>query len=261
MRIALGISYDGTHYHGWQRQEDAQLPTIQSAVEQALSKVAAHPITIRCAGRTDRGVHGLGQVVHFNTRAQRVNRAWVLGANTHLPRDIRVRWAHEVSDEFHARFSAVARRYCYVIYNGLIKPALLRDQVTTYYFPLNEQAMQEAAQYLIGQHDFTSYRAMQCQAKSPIRTVTRLSVTRRGDFIFIDIQANGFLHHMVRNITGVLMTVGNGQHQPIWAKELLEIKDRTQGAVTAPSSGLYFMEAIYPERFGLPNTPEPMFIN
>jgi tRNA pseudouridine38-40 synthase len=260
MRIALGISYDGTHYHGWQRQEDLQLPTIQTGIEQALSKIADHPVKIVCAGRTDRGVHALGQVIHFDTEIKRDMRAWTWGTNTYLPNDIRVHWAREVDTEFHARFSAQARRYRYVIYNHPIKPALLRDHVTTCYQPLNEHAMQKAAQYLIGAHDFTSYRTLQCQAKSPVRTILQLDVTRRAEFIFIDIKANAFLHHMVRNIAGVLMAIGSGEHGPIWAQEILEARDRTQADVTASASGLYFMEVIYPGEFAIPAAPEPMFI-
>jgi tRNA pseudouridine38-40 synthase len=258
MRIALGISYDGTAYHGWQRQESAT--TLQSCVEDALSKVADHPVAVVCAGRTDRGVHALGQVVHFATTAQRDARAWTLGANANLPSDIRVHWAHPVTDNFHARFSAVARRYRYVIYNHATRPALLRNQVTTHFHLLNEQLMQEAASYLVGEHDFSSYRAMECQAKSPVRTISQLDVQRRADFIFIDIKANAFLHHMVRNIAGVLLAIGSGEQLPSWAKAVLEAKDRKQGGVTAPSQGLYFMEVFYPEEFALPKNGESSWL-
>lgn len=257
MRIALGISYDGTHYFGWQRQEDLQLPTIQTCLEEAITKVADHKIDVVCAGRTDRGVHALGQVLHFDTHAMRNDNAWILGVNSYLPKDIRVQWMCVVDEDFHARFSAQSRRYRYVIYNHPIKPALLRHQVTTHYHPLNEQDMQTAANYLIGEHDFTSYRAVQCQAKSPIRTVTMLNVQRRGNFIAIDIQANAFLHHMVRNITGVLLTIGEGKRAPLWAKEVLEAKNRREGDITAPASGLYFVEVSYPEKFLLPQKSEP----
>lgn len=254
MRIALGISYDGTAYHGWQRQEN--LLTIQTCVESALSKVTDRPINILCAGRTDSGVHALGQVVHFDTEIHRDERAWIMGSNANLPADIRVLWAREVSDDFHARFSAVARRYRYVIYNHPIKSALLRNQVTTHFQKLNESLMQEAVQYLLGEHDFTSYRALACQAKSPVRTITHLTIKRRGDFIFVDIQANAFLHHMVRNIMGVLISIGSGERMPVWAKEVLEARDRRQGDITAPATGLYFMEVFYPEQFALPRTTE-----
>lgn len=261
MRIALGLAYDGTEYFGWQRQDDVALPTIQSSVADALSKVADHSLDVVCAGRTDRGVHALGQVAHFDTDAIRTPHAWVLGTNAYLPKDIRVRWACEVDDDFHARFSAIARRYHYVIYNHPVKPALLRNQVTTHFHLLNERAMQAAAEYLIGEHDFTSYRAAQCQAKSPVRTVTELTIQRRGDFIVINIQANGFLHHMVRNIVGVLLTIGEDKRAPGWAKEVLDARDRTQGDITAFASGLYFAKVFYPERFLLPNDCEPFWMD
>lgn len=258
MRIALGISYDGTAYHGWQRQDN--LVTIQECLETALSRVADHPTTIICAGRTDRGVHGLGQVVHFDTEAQRSSTAWVLGTNTHLPSDIRVRWAAEVSNDFHARFSAVARHYRYVIYVHPIRPALLRQQVTTYYQPLDVQRMQTAGNYLLGEHDFSAYRANECQAKTPVRTVTELAINQNSDFITIDIKANAFLHHMVRNIVGVLLEIGSGKRPPEWAKTVLENKQRAQGGVTAPPYGLYFMRVFYPPHFAISNDVEPLFL-
>lgn len=259
MRIALGLSYEGTAYSGWQSQENLQ--TIQTHIETALSRVANHPVQVICAGRTDSGVHALGQVIHFDTEATRDERAWILGTNANLPADIRIRWAHAVSEDFHARFSATARHYRYIIYNYPIRPALLRNQVTTYYYPLDASKMQAAAQYLIGEHDFSSYRATECQAKSPIRNVTLLEVKRQDDFIFIDIEANAFLHHMVRNIAGVLMAIGSGKQPPIWAQQVLAAKDRTQGDITAPASGLYFVSANYPEYYGLAlkNLPEPAF--
>ncbi len=249
MRIALGISYDGTDYHGWQIQVNS--PSIQSLVTTAVAKVADHEVKIICAGRTDKGVHAMGQVVHFDTEAVRDMRAWVLGVNTHLPKDIRILWAKIVDANFHARFSATARAYRYVIYNAPVASALLRNQTTWHHQLLDETRMAEAAIHLIGKHDFTSYRALQCQAHSPVRTVHKLEITRKEKFIFIDIQANAFLHHMVRNIAGVLMAIGVGKHDPIWAKEVLHAKNRAVGEITAPARGLYFMQVFYPEQFKL----------
>lgn len=250
MRLALGLSYNGYQYYGWQRQET--LLSIQQVLEEAIGKIANHSVKVTCAGRTDKGVHALGQVVHFDTEAVRNQRSWLLGINTYLPADIRVQWVQPIDNEFHARFSAVARRYRFVIYNNRIASALLHQQTTWHYSPLNETKMIEATQYLIGEHDFSSYRAAECQARSPIRTVHELTVTRRHDFIFIDIKANAFLHHMVRNIAGVLMVIGEGERAPIWAKEVLMAKDRRAGDITAPANGLYFMETSYPENFDLP---------
>lgn len=250
MRFALSLTYDGSNYHGWQNQPEAA--SVQQAVELALSKLADHNVTVVCAGRTDSGVHALSQIVHFETSAIRDARSWVLGTNSYLPRDIRVQWIQEVNDDFHARFSALSRRYRYVIYNNFVPSALLRNQTTWQCAPLDETRMLQAAQYLIGEHDFTSYRAMQCQARSPVRTIHHLEVTRNNKFIILDIKANAFLHHMIRNIAGVLMTIGAGKAEPIWAQEVLEAKDRRAGDVTAVANGLYFMAAEYPERFNLP---------
>lgn len=249
MRVALGISYKGTAYHGWQSQEG--VPSVQASLETALSKIANHNVRVFCAGRTDAGVHALSQVVHFDTTAERDERAWLLGTNANLPGDIRVIWVKFVSDDFHARFSAIARRYRYIIFNHSIHSALFRGQVTWCLHPLDETRMAEAANYLLGEHDFNSFRAVACQAKSPIRTVQQLDITRKDQFIFIDIKANAFLHHMVRNIAGMLIAVGSGKREPIWAQQLLTLRDRKQGDVTAVPDGLYFMQAYYPEQFGL----------
>jgi tRNA pseudouridine38-40 synthase len=253
MRIALGIEYDGQPYCGWQFQDHS--PSVQAVLEQALSNVAAHPVRVTCAGRTDTGVHAAEQVVHFDTEAIRDNKAWVMGTNVNLPKSISVLWAHAVDETFHARFSAVRRRYRYVIFNRDVRSAILAGRVAFNFRPLKETRMQEAAQYLVGKHDFNAYRAVACQAKSPVRTVYRLEVTRRDELILIDIVANAFLHHMVRNITGVLMAIGAGEYEPIWAKEVLEGRDRSLGGVTAPPGGLYLMEVIYPEAFALPRLP------
>ena len=253
MRIALGIEYDGRPYCGWQYQDHS--PSVQATLEQALSSVAAQSIRVVCAGRTDTGVHAAEQVVHFDTDVEREEKAWVRGGNVNLPKSVSVLWARPVSDAFHARFSAIRRRYRYVIFNRDIRPAFLAGRVAFEYRPLNETRMQEAAQYLLGEHDFNAYRAVACQAKSPIRTVYRLDVTRQDELLLIDIEANAFLHHMVRNIAGVLMTIGAGEHEPVWAKRVLEGRDRSLGGVTGPPDGLYLMEVVYPDEFGLPRLP------
>lgn len=253
MRIALGIEYDGRPYCGWQYQDHS--PSVQATLEQALSSVADQPIRVICAGRTDTGVHAAEQIVHFDTDVARDEKAWIRGTNVNLPKSISVLWARNVSDTFHARFSAVRRRYRYVIFNRDIRPAFLAGRVAFEYRPLNEARMQEAAQYLLGEHDFNAYRAVACQAKSPIRTVYRLDVTRKDELLLIDIEANAFLHHMVRNIAGVLMTIGAGEQTPQWAKQVLEGRDRSLGGVTGPPDGLYLMEVVYPEEFGLPRLP------
>lgn len=249
--MALGVEYDGSAYHGWQLQAHDE-KTVQQELEQALSKIAAHPVRVICAGRTDAGVHATDQVIHFDTSEPRNERAWVLGTNTHLSHQVRVRWAKFVSTEFHARFSATGRRYIYVIDNRSVRPAIMGRQLSWQCRPLDVNRMKEAANYLVGEHDFTSYRAVHCQAKNPVRTVHHLNVQRRGELVFIDVYANAFLHHMVRNLAGVLMAVGCGKEQPIWAKQVLEATDRTQGGVTAPPQGLYLVDIDYPVEFGIP---------
>ncbi len=253
MRIALGIEYDGQPYCGWQYQDHS--PSVQAVVEKALSAVADGPVRVVCAGRTDTGVHATGQVVHFDTRVQRAAKAWVLGSNTNLPPSVRVLWAQSVSDEFHARFSARRRRYRYVILNRHIRSALLAGRTTFEYRPLDVEPMQRAANLLLGEHDFSSYRAVACQAKSPVRTLYRLDVTRNRDLVLLDVEANAFLHHMVRNLAGVLMKIGAGEATPEWAAEILEKRDRRLGGVTAPPDGLYLMQIDYPAQFELPQLP------
>lgn len=250
MRIALGIEYNGSNYCGWQYQDHCR--SVQAVVEAALAKVAAEPIRIACAGRTDAGVHALEQVVHFDTQAQRIPRGWVFGANANLPDDIAVLWATTVPDSFHARYSAQRRAYRYVILNRPVRPGLHTQRVCWEYRPLQVERMQHAAQFLLGEHDFSSYRAQACQAKSPVRTVHQLSMQRQGDFVILDIAANGFLHHMVRNIAGVLMTIGAGEQEPDWAQHILQQRDRSQGGITASPHGLYFVSASYPQEFALP---------
>jgi len=255
MRIVLGIEYDGSRYHGWQAQ--AGLHTVQSSVEKALSRIANHTVEVVCAGRTDTGVHALGQVVHFDTGSERSHHAWIYGSNTFLPKDIAIRWVKEVPDDFHARYSAVSRSYRYVIYNHSLKPALLRSNVAWHYKALDHERMAEAGSYLIGEYDFTSFRASECQSKTPIRHLTALSVTRQGDYVIMDISANAFLHHMIRNIAGVLIAVGAGLKDVLWAKYVLEAKDRRLGGETAPAYGLYFMEAKYPDHYGIAEMQNP----
>lgn len=250
MKIALGIEYQGTHYCGWQRQHHCD--AVQAQVEAALSAIATHPVDLSCAGRTDTGVHGLGQVVHFETTVERPIKAWVRGANTKLPGDVRVSWAKQIGDDFHARFSAFARQYRYVIFNREVHSAVLHNRVTWESYRLDESLMHEAAQSLIGEQDFTSFRASKCQAEHARREVQEIAVTRRGDMVFIDIRANAFLHHMVRNIAGTLMEIGKGHQSVSWVKELLTAKDRNLAAATAPASGLYFVNAFYPEEFEIP---------
>lgn len=249
-RIALGIEYDGSRYCGWQYQDHS--PSVQEKVEQALAFVANHEVRVSCAGRTDTGVHALGQVVHFDTDAVRSDHAWVLGGNANLPEDITVLWAKQMPANFHARFSAVRRLYRYVIFNRPMRPAILAKRVSWEYRPLQIERMREATQYLIGEHDFSSYRALACQAKSPVRTLHRLDISRHCDMVILELEANGFLHHMVRNIAGVLMKIGAGEADPAWAREVLEQRDRTQGGVTASPHGLYFVTAYYPDQYSIP---------
>ncbi len=253
MRLALGVEYDGSGYSGWQSQPRQK--TIQGVVEKALSRVANHPVRIACAGRTDTGVHASGQVIHFDTEAQRSRRSWVFGANANLPKDVVILWARVVPDSFHARFAALRRCYRYVIFNRVVRPTFLARRVTWEYRPLNEQRMQEAASYLVGKHDFNAYRAVACQAASPVRTVYRLDVSRQGEMFYIDIEANAFLHHMVRNIAGVLLTIGSGEQSPDWAQEVLETRDRRMGGVTAAPCGLYLVRVCYPEQYDIPSSP------
>lgn len=259
MRIALGIEYDGANYYGWQRQKEVN--SVQEELEKALSIVANHPVNIFCAGRTDAGVHGTGQVVHFDTDANRRLGAWTLGVNANLPDDIAVRWVKEVDENFHARFSATARRYRYIIYNGPYRPGILSKGLSHYHYDLDLLKMQQAAEHFVGEHDFTSFRALHCQAHSPVRTIHFLNITQHNQFIVIDIKANAFLHHMVRNITGTLIEIGRGNQATDWPIHLLAAKDRAQAAATAKAGGLYLVEVDYPELFDLPK-PDcgPLFL-
>lgn len=258
-KYALGIEYDGSAYYGWQRQQNVN--SVQQELENALSTVANEPITVFCAGRTDSGVHATGQVVHFETNAARKDVAWTMGVNANLPKNIAVRWVKEVDAEFHARFSATARRYRYVIYNHRYRPAILGQGVTHFHLPLDENLMQQAGQYLLGENDFTSFRAVQCQSKTPWRNVHHLQVNRIGNYIVVDIKANAFVHHMVRNIVGSLFEVGCGNQSPEWIAELLALKDRTLAAATAKADGLYLVDVDYPDKFNLPGSElGPLFL-
>jgi tRNA pseudouridine38-40 synthase len=250
MRIALGVHYLGNNFYGWQSQQN--LPTIQGHIEAALAKIANEPIQVFCAGRTDAGVHATGQVIHFETTAIRNLRAWTMGTNTHLPPSISIHWAHEVDDTFHARFSALSRRYRYIIYNHSIRSAITAFRSTWHFTPLNMELMQQGANHLLGELDFSSFRSAQCESTTPMRNIQEISVFRCENFIVIEIQANAFLHHMVRNIVGVLLEVGAGQRQPDWVREILEAKDRRQAAETAPASGLYLIKVQYPSSYSLP---------
>lgn len=259
MRIALGIEYDGSHYYGWQRQKEVN--SVQQCLEKALSVVANQAIEVQCAGRTDAGVHGTGQVVHFDTNADRKMVAWTMGANANLPKDIAVRWAQAVPEEFHARFSATARRYRYVIYNHALRPGILSSGVSHYHGELDVEKMHRAGQYLLGENDFTSFRAVHCQSRSPWRNIMHLNVTRHGPYVVIDIKANAFVHHMVRNITGSLICVGRGEQEPEWIQWLLAAKDRKLAGATAKAEGLYLVDVDYPDVFQLPMMPiGPLFL-
>jgi len=249
----MAVEYDGSRFCGWQMQRGVR--TVQEAVERAVTRVADHPLRVQCAGRTDTGVHAGGQVIHFDTTAVRDPRAWTFGSNANLPKDVCIRWARPVDDTFHARFSAHRRAYRYVIFNREVRPTYLAHRVTWEYRPLDVARMQAAAQFLLGEHDFSSYRAVACQAKSPVRTVYRLAVSRDGPFLFIDVEANAFLHHMVRNIAGVLMSIGAGERAPEWAGEVLAHRRRALGGVTAHPYGLYLTRVDYPAQYALPEVP------
>ena len=254
MRIALGVEYDGTAFSGWQVQLGQR--TVQGAVEKALSVVANETVVVHCAGRTDTGVHATWQVVHFDTSAERRTHQWVMGANSNLPSDVSVIWAKACPDNFHARFSALSRRYQYVIFNRQYRPGLWHSKVSWEYQPLDFLPMSEAARHLVGRHDFSAFRASGCQAKSPVREVHSCEVRASGRQIVIDVHANAFLQHMVRNIAGVLIAIGAGTRPVEWAREVLESRDRKLAAMTASPHGLYLCDVQYPSEFGLPNSPD-----
>jgi len=253
-RIALGLEYDGSNYRGWQSQAHAN--SVQAEVERALAFVADHPVEVISAGRTDAGVHAAMQVVHFDAQADRGEKGWVLGANTNLPDDISALWARIVPDEFHARYSALSRSYRYVIQNRRSRPALQRMRACWVRDHLDAPLMHRAAQHLCGEHDFTSFRAAECQSRTPMRRLERISVRRFDEYVIIDVTANAFLHHMVRNIAGTLVAVGVGKQAPEWVADVLAARDRRLGGVTSAPQGLYFAAVRYPADWSLPSEPD-----
>ncbi len=255
MRIALGVEYDGSGYNGWQSQPD--VPNVQDALQYALSGIAGENIAILAAGRTDTGVHALEQVIHFDTSIDRPLSAWVRGVNALLPKDIAVLWAHPVIDEFHARFSAQARSYQYVLVNRPSRSAVHQGKVGWFHLPLDVEAMRESAQYLLGEHDFSAFRSSQCQAKTPVKSLAQLDIQQQGDTIIFNLTANAFLHHMVRNILGCLLYVGKGKHPPQWMTEVLEGRERKLAAPTFAPDGLYLRHITYDAKWGLPQGTMP----
>lgn len=254
MRIALGISYGGGAYEGWQSQLSGK--TVQDKLELALGKFAARPVRTLCAGRTDAGVHALMQVVHFDAPVQRDNSSWVRGTNAFLPSDIAVQWARQVPDEFHCRGSAIARRYAYVVLESPVRPSVEAGRVGWVYRPLDGEAMRQAIEYLVGEHDFSSFRAAQCQAKSPVKTISRIEISQRAAsgsaYWRFEFEANAFLHHMIRNIMGCLLAIGQGNHPPEWMAEVIAARRRDVAAPTFSPSGLYFLGPVYEDRYDLP---------
>src|SRR3990167_11261001 len=250
VRIALGIEYNGTNFHGWQAQNG--LPTIQETLEKALSKIANESITLTCAGRTDAGVHALGQVVHFDTTKERDMDAWTRGTNRYLPPSVVVRWAIPVDISFHARFSALSRRYRYLIFNHTIRSAIFFQRATWHIHPLNTTLMQQAANVLLGEQDFSSFRSSECMSKSVMRYMMDISIYRHQSLVVIEIEANAFLHHMVRNIVGVLLPIGDSSKSPEWMVEVLYAKDRRIAGKTASPQGLYLQQVRYPVSFDFP---------
>ena len=257
MRIALGIEYDGTPFQGWQSQPGGR--TVQDALEAALGAIAGEAARVVCAGRTDTGVHARAQVVHFDTPVERPGSAWVKGVNGHLPPQIAVLWAAQVADDFHARFSAQKRRYDYFLLNRPVRSALEVSRMGWFHLPLDLEAMRAGARYLTGEHDFSAFRSSECQAKSPVRTISRLDLTQCGDVFQFTFEANAFLHHMVRNIVGTLVYIGKGKHAPGWAAQLLASRTRAFAAPTFSPCGLYLSQIDYDARFALPAFPAATF--
>ncbi len=251
MRIALGISYSGSSYEGWQSQLSRN--TVQDKLELALTRFAVQPIRVMCAGRTDAGVHALMQVAHFDTPVQREAASWVRGTNAFLPADIAVQWARHVPDTFHSRGSAVARRYAYVVLESPVRPSVEAKRVGWVYRPLDGAAMQAAIVHLMGEHDFSSFRAAQCQAKSPVKTISRIEISQRAGYWRFEFEANAFLHHMIRNIMGCLLAIGQGRYPPDWLAEVVAARNRKVAAPTFSPDGLYFMGPVYEDHHGLPD--------
>lgn len=258
MRIALGIEYDGAPFWGWQSQPGGR--TVQDAVESALAQIAGTNIRVTCAGRTDTGVHAFGQVVHFDTDVDRPDSAWVKGVNANLPAAVAVQWSARVVPEFHARFSAASRRYDYLLINRPIRPAIDTLRAGWFHLPLDVDAMRSAAMLLIGEHDFSAFRSAECQARTPVRTVSSIQIGRMGDILHFTLEANAFLHHMVRNIVGCLVYVGKGKYPPAWLGQVLAGRDRARAAPTFAPQGLYLTRIAYPHHFGLPAFAAPNFL-
>ena len=258
LRYGAVVEYDGSQFCGWQRQ--LHCDAVQQAVEKALSRVADQPLRVACAGRTDTGVHAWHQVIHFDTTALREPRNWVLGANANLPESIRLHWVDTMPAQFHARFSAVSRTYRYLILNRPVKAAVMHSGLSWCRHPLSVQAMAEAAGALIGEQDFSAFRGAGCQSNTPMRNVKSVEVFQQGDIIAIEICANAFLLHMVRNIAGALIAVGRGKQKVGWIIELLAGRDRTQSAETAPAAGLYLIDVGYPEQYQLPYRLPPAYL-
>ena len=255
MRIALGITYNGQPYQGWQSQSTGL--TIQDKLEKALKEFTTQKVTTLCAGRTDAGVHGLMQVVHFDTELNRDMASWVRGTNRYLPDDISVQWAHEVPSEFHARGSALSRRYAYIVLESPVRPSLEFGRAGWVYRSLDDTAMRQASRYLLGEHDFTSFRASSCQALSPIKTMMRVDIHKHGPYWRFEFEGNAFLHHMIRNIMGCMVTIGQGFQPPEWMSQVIESKRRDAAAPTFSPDGLYFQGPVYDAKWGLPTTTPP----
>jgi len=250
MKWAIGVSYCGAGLEGWQSQPSGN--TVQDHVERALAGISGEQITLTAAGRTDAGVHASAQVAHFETNVDRPESAWVRGANSQLPAGIAVQWATPVAGDFHARYSAVSRTYRYVLYNHAVRPALLAGRAGWFHMQLDLEKMQEAANYLVGEHDFSSFRSAECQAKSPVRTIERATIRAGGAYFIFDFTANAFLHHMIRNIVGCLVYVGKGNHFPVWISEVMAARDRRSAAPTFAADGLYLVSVRYDPRWNLP---------
>jgi tRNA pseudouridine38-40 synthase len=251
MRLALGISYQGQAYEGWQSQLSGR--TVQDQLEAALGQFAAQPVSTLCAGRTDAGVHGLMQVIHFDTLLDREEFSWIRGTNRFLPADIAVEWARRVPDEFHSRGSATARRYAYVVLESPVRPSVDAGRVGWVFRPLDGDAMREAAHHLLGEHDFTSFRASSCQSHTPVKTLTRVEITQRGAYWRFDFEANAFLHHMIRNVMGSLLVIGQRQQPAGWMAQVLAARDRDAASPTFSPDGLYFLGPVYDPKWGLPS--------
>jgi tRNA pseudouridine38-40 synthase len=252
MRIALGVEYDGSLFCGWQSQAEGK--TLQDTLQYALSQIAGEQISVVAAGRTDTGVHALEQVAHFDTAVERPLTAWVRGVNAMLPDSIAVLWAHPVPDEFHARFSAHGRSYRYLLINRATRSAIHARKVGWFHAPLDVAAMQAAAQHLLGEHDFSAFRAAECQAKSPVKNLNQLDISRQGERLVFDVSADAFLHHMVRNIVGCMVYVGKGKYPPDWLAEVLASRERSRAAPTFAPDGLYLRRIQYEAKWGLPQS-------